>query len=43
MSDLYTLKITAQDIIYFIKTAFLSVQGWGKEEKIKKKTIALET
>jgi len=43
MTDLYTLKITARNIIYIIKTAFPSVQGWGKEEKIRKKTIAPET
>lgn len=43
MFDPYTLKIAAQDIIYILKTAFPLVWGWGKEEKIRKKTNALET
>lgn len=43
MFDLYTLKTAAQDIIYIIKTAFPLVWGWGKHEKIRKKTNALET
>lgn len=42
MFDLYTLKITAWDIIYILKTAFPSVRGWG-EKKENKEENTLET
>lgn len=43
MFDLHAFKVTVWDIKYVVKTALPSLWGWGKAEKIKKGTNALET